>query len=148
VVKDCSVPDSLCKAVPLSVETLRGMTLFLLYGDGRMGLLATRCHHSDPRNEICPVSQWVSCDVVLAGREGDKSSALTTSIWYRCSPLPQMVTRLRSTTHFSRCHRCCHSLHCLAQVGFRAGYLIEAKRIFSDEMIKSYNCLILAHQCL
>ena len=71
---------------------------------------------------------------VLAGREGDQSSALTTSIWCHCSPVPQMGRMC----HRSPCRGICHRHHWLAQVGLTAGCIIEVKRIFLDEVIRSY----------
>jgi hypothetical protein len=60
--------------------------------------------------------------VVLAGHEGDQSSAPTTSIMYRCSLVPQdFVPRQLA-------------LNVTGDVSGR-GYLIEVKMNFTNEMI-------------
>jgi hypothetical protein len=62
------------------------------------------------------------------GREGDESSAPTTSIRYHCSLASQVLP--------------CTGIVTGTTGWLRAGYLIEVNRNFGDEMINSYNRLV------
>ena len=110
------------------------------YRDDRRVLPANRCHH---RPRLHPVSSRQSVgvlqsrrhgavDVILSGREGDQSSAPTTSTGCRRSLVPQMTA----------CHGTLLSLmKVMSQATFTAScwaHLIDVKRYLLNEVVLAY----------